>query len=57
MAADINGRLIAGEELSVNVLNLLRLCVSQMGATPVDASKITAPEDDDEESDPASAYF
>jgi hypothetical protein len=34
-------KLIANEEISVNGLNLLRLCLSQLGATPVDASKIT----------------
>jgi len=42
------GVLIAGEEVSVNGLNLLRLCLGQMGATPVDSSKITLPEDKDD---------
>jgi hypothetical protein len=44
IASEIRGRLIAGEEVSVNGLNLLRLCLGQMGATPVDSSKITLPE-------------
>jgi hypothetical protein len=57
IASDIRGRLMAGEELSVNALNLLRLTLGQMGATPVDSSKITLPEDKDDEDDPADRYF
>jgi hypothetical protein len=56
IACDIRGRLIAGEDLSVNGLNLLRLCLGQMGATPVDSSKVTLP-DKEEEKDPADKYF
>jgi hypothetical protein len=56
IASELRGKLIAGEELSVNGLNLLRLCLGQMAATPVDASKITLPEEEDEE-DPSSKYF
>jgi hypothetical protein len=37
-------------------LNLLRLCLGQMGATPVDSAKIALPEEEDEE-DPADKYF
>jgi hypothetical protein len=57
IASDIRGRLVAGEELSVNSMNLLRLTLGQMGATPVDSSKITLPEDEDNEDDPADKYF
>jgi hypothetical protein len=58
IASEIHGKLIAGEEVSVNGLNLLRLCLSQMGGTPVDASKITLPDDDDGDSeDPSKKYF
>ena len=56
IASEISGRLIAGEEVSVNGLNLLRLCLGQMGATPVDSSKITLPEDKDD-ADPSDKYF
>jgi len=56
IASEIRGRLIAGEEVSVNGLNLLRLCLGQMGATPVDSSKITLPEDKDH-ADPSDKYF
>ncbi len=56
IAAQLLGKLIANEDISVNGLNLLRLCLSQMGATPVDASKITLPEEEDDE-DPAAKYF
>jgi hypothetical protein len=57
IASDIRGKLIAGEELSVNALNLLRLTLGQMGATPVDSSKIALPEDKDEKEDPSAKYF
>jgi hypothetical protein len=57
IACEIRGKLIAGDEVSVNGLNLLRLCVGQMGGTPVDSSKITLPDDDDEEDDPSKKYF
>jgi hypothetical protein len=56
IASQVFGKQIAGEEISVNALNLLRLCLSQMGATPTDSSKITVPEEEDDE-DPASKYF
>jgi hypothetical protein len=58
IASDIRGKLMAGEDVSVNGLNLLRLCLSQMGATPVDASKISSPDDDDSDiEDPSKKYF
>jgi hypothetical protein len=56
IASDIRGKLMAGDDLSVNALNLLRLTLGQMGATPVDSSKITVPEEEDDE-DPAAKYF
>jgi hypothetical protein len=56
IAAEIRGRLIAGEEVSVQFLNLLRQCLGQMGATPADASKVSMP-DDDEIEDPSAKYF
>jgi hypothetical protein len=56
IASQVFGKQIAGEEISVNALNLLRLCLSQMGATPTDSSKITLPDEDDKE-DPAAKYF
>jgi hypothetical protein len=57
IASDIRGRLIAGEEVSVQFLNLLRLCLGQMGATPADTGKITLPEDSNESEDPSTKYF
>lgn len=57
IASDIRGRLIAGEDVSVNGLNLLRLCISQMGGSPVDASKVSMPSDDDDSDDPSKKYF
>lgn len=51
IAVIIRARLATGEEPGVQALNLLRQCLGQMGATPADASKITVPNDEDEEGD------
>ncbi len=56
IATELRGRQITGEELSVAGYNLLRLCLGQMGATPVDSSKVTLPEDEALE-DPSAKYF
>jgi hypothetical protein len=56
IAASIRGRLIAGGEVGVNALNLLRQCLGQMGATPADASKAGAKPDGESE-DPADEFF
>jgi hypothetical protein len=51
MAAKIQGRIMAGEDIGVQAMNLLRQCLGQLGATPADASKITVPDGDGEEDD------
>jgi hypothetical protein len=51
IATIIRARLASGEEVGVQALNLLRQCLGQMGATPSDASKVTLPEDDEEDDD------
>jgi hypothetical protein len=56
IAATIRGRLMSGEEVGVQALNLLRQALGQMGATPADASKATVRPDDGEE-DAAENYF
>lgn len=48
IATVVMARLRSGEEVGVNSLNLLRLCLSQMGATPVDAGKVSMPVNDDD---------
>lgn len=55
MAALIQGRIMADQEIGVQAMNLLRQCLGQMGATPADASKVTIP--DGEDSDPDAAIF
>jgi hypothetical protein len=57
IASDIRGRQIAGEEISIQFLNLLRQCLGQMGATPSDASKVNVPDDDQTPTDPSAKYF
>ncbi len=51
IAASIYGRLIGGEEVGVQALNLLRQCLGQMGANPADASKVNVPDEDEEKDD------
>src|SRR4051812_17425631 len=46
MAANIQGRIMAGQEVGVQAMNLLRQMLGQMGATPSDASKISVPDDE-----------
>lgn len=55
-AATILGRMIAGQEVGVQALNLLRQCLGQMGATPADASKAGAKPNDDEK-EPGAEFF
>lgn len=57
IAAEILGRQIAGEEVGVQALNLLRQCLGQMGATPSDASKVKVPGGEKDNKDPSAKYF
>jgi hypothetical protein len=56
LASDIRGRVISGEDVGVKALNLLRMMLGSMGATPSDASKVAMPPEKDED-DPAAKYF
>jgi hypothetical protein len=56
IASDIRGRVISGEEVGVKALNLLRMMLGSMGATPSDASKVQMPAETAED-DPADKYF
>ncbi|RUW49795.1 hypothetical protein EOA32_21425 [Mesorhizobium sp. M1A.F.Ca.ET.072.01.1.1] len=51
IAANIQGRIMAGQEGGVQAMNLLRQMLGQMGATPADATKITVADDDEETDD------
>jgi hypothetical protein len=51
IATIIRARLTLGEECGVQSLNLLRQCLGQMGATPSDASKVSLPDDDEDNDD------
>ena len=47
IASTVRARLTSGEEVGVQALSLLRLCIGSMGLSPVDASKISwAPQDE-----------
>jgi hypothetical protein len=56
IASEIRGRLIAGEDVGVQALNLLRQCLGQMGASPSDSSKVSLP-DGEADKDPSDNYF
>ncbi len=56
IACTIRAKMYSGDDVSITAMNQLRLCLSQMGATPADRSKIRMPEGDDDE-DPADAYL
>lgn len=56
IAATVQGRLIAGQDVGVNALNLLRQCYGQMGATPADAGRVGLSEAP-REPDPADEFF
>lgn len=51
-ASRIQGLIIAGQdEVGIQKLNYLRMCLSSMGATPADATKVGAPPKEDPEDD------
>lgn len=52
----ILGRVIAGQDVGVQALNLLRMNLGQMGGTPADASKAGVVPGG-EQKDPADQYF
>lgn len=56
IAANIRGRMMKGDDVGVQAMNLLRQCYGQMGATPADASKAGA-KPDGEKKDPADEFF
>ncbi|WFT94377.1 hypothetical protein QA633_40010 [Bradyrhizobium barranii] len=56
MASGLLARQIEGEEVGVKALNLLRMMLNSMGATPSDASKVQMPVDETPD-DPAAKYF
>jgi len=51
IASSIYGRVIAGQDVGVQALNLLRQCLGQMGGNPADATKVSVPDDDEEKDD------
>lgn len=55
IASCLRARLMSGEEVGVQALGQLRMCVSAMGGTPADRSKVMVP--DGEEADPSERFF
>lgn len=48
IACEIYGRVIAGQDVGVQALNLLRQSLGQMGGNPADATKVSHSDDDEE---------
>lgn len=55
IACSVRGRMIAGEKVGVSALNVLRSCLSQLGATPTDRSKVV--QLDEKRTDPTEEFF
>lgn len=55
IAANIRGRMIAGDDVGVQAMNLLRQCYGQMGATPADSTKVGVASD--EQKEPGEEFF
>lgn len=49
VTCSIYGRVMAGQDVGVQALNLLRLCLGQLCATPTSAGNVPAPEVDDDD--------
>lgn len=47
IATVVRARLMDGQDVGVNALALLRLSLAQMGATPADATRVSAGSDDE----------
>lgn len=56
VACRLRARMWGDPNMGVQALAQLRMCVSAMGGTPSDRSKVTSP-DDDGSDDPGAAYF
>ena len=48
VASTIRGRMIDGAEVGISALSLLQVCLSKLGATPADESKVNFGDDGDE---------
>lgn len=55
IAALVLGRFIAGQDVGVQAMNLLRQCLGSMGLNPADARRVAMPAAPT--NDPADAYF
>lgn len=55
IASLVLGRFIAGQEVGVQSMNLLRQCLGSMGLTPADARRVAMPAPPTD--DPADVYF
>lgn len=56
VAAKLKARLMTDPDMGVNALAQLRMCISSMGGTPADRSKVATGGDDDGD-DPAAEFL
>lgn len=55
IAVSVRARIVCGQDVGVQAMNLLRQCLGQMGATPADATKVTV--SDEGEDEPEDKFF
>jgi len=48
VASVLRGRMFDNDEIGVSALSLLQVCLSKLGATPTDESKLNIGDDDDD---------
>jgi hypothetical protein len=51
VASTVRGRMIDGEEVGITAMNCLQVCLSKLGATPTDETRLNIA-DDGEDDDP-----
>ena len=47
VACSVRGRMFNGDEVGITALSLLQVCLSKLGATPVDESRLNIEDDGD----------
>ena len=56
LASRLKARMVTDPDVAIAALAQLRMCLSAMGATPADRTKVSTPKDDDDE-DPAAEFL
>lgn len=49
IASSVRGRLLAGDDVGITALSMLQSILSKMGGSPADRTKVSAPDDEEED--------